>query len=154
VSLELYSEGREQLRELFELAEDSVQLLESYLHAGQVLVARLAGGSIVGHVQIICTGHSSVAEIRSIAVRPPHQRRNVGRRLVAAATRFARKSACSTLVVATATADIENLRFYQRLGFRMRSIEKDVFTTEAGYPSDNYANGISVRDRVWFELRL
>jgi hypothetical protein len=32
------------------------------------------------------------------------------------------------LPAATAAADTGNLRFYQRQGFRMRSIERDAFT--------------------------
>ena len=56
--------------------------------------------------------------------------------------------------MATATADIGNLRFYQRLGFRMRAIERDAFTPATGYPSDLEADGIPVRDRVWLDMRL
>jgi GNAT superfamily N-acetyltransferase len=153
VSIGPYHESRESLRELFELAEDSARELESYLHAGRVLVARLAGEP-VGHVQVVETGHATEAEIRSLAVRASHRHRGIGRALVAAATRLAREAACSTLVVATATADIGNLRFYQRLGFRMRSIDRDVFTPSAGYPPGLRSDGIEVRDRVWFELRL
>ena len=38
------------------------------------------------------------------------------------------------VLVATAAADIGNLRFYQRQGFRMRSVERDAFTPATGYP--------------------
>ena len=47
---------------------------------------------------------------------------------------FARREGAAMLQVATATADIGNLRFYQRLGFRMREIERDAFTAASGYP--------------------
>jgi RimJ/RimL family protein N-acetyltransferase len=56
------------------------------------------------------------------------------------------------VVVATATADIDNLRFYQRLGFRMERIERDAFSAERGYRGDLKVHGIRVRDRVWFSL--
>jgi hypothetical protein len=59
-----------------------------------------------------------------------------------------------TLVVATAAADIGNLRFYQRLGFRMRSIERDAFTPATGYPPGLEIDGIELRDRVWLDLPL
>jgi hypothetical protein len=60
----------------------------------------------------------------------------------------------STVRVATAAADIENLRFYQRQGFRMRSIERDAFTDSAGYPSGSQVAGIALQDRVWLDLKL
>ena len=41
----------------------------------------------------------------------------------------------SRIVVSTAAADTGNLRFYQRLGFRMRDIERDAFTAATGYDS-------------------
>jgi hypothetical protein len=58
------------------------------------------------------------------------------------------------MIVATAAADIENLCFYQRLGFRMRSIERDAFTPERGYPAGTLVDGIELRDRVWLDQGL
>jgi hypothetical protein len=60
----------------------------------------------------------------------------------------------TTVRVATAAADVDNLRFYQRLGFRMRSIERDAFTDSAGYPPGSEVAGITLRDRVWLDLQL
>ncbi len=54
-------------------------------------------------------------------------------------------------MVATATADIDNLRFYQGLGFRMRSVERDAFTEENGYPANLEIGGIALRDRIWLD---
>jgi len=153
VSVEPYDGERTELQALFELAEDSTQQLQSYQHAGCVLVARLAH-NIVGYVQIVETRRPREAEIKSIAVRASHQRHGVGRALVEAAVVRARESGCSALVAATATADIGNLRFYQRMGFRMRNVDRDVFTPAAGYPPGLKADGIEVRDRVWFELPI
>ena len=64
IRIQTYRGPRDNLRPLFELAEDSAAELDSYIDAGRVLVA-------------------------------------------------------------TAAADIGNLRFYQRQGFRMRSVERD-----------------------------
>ena len=38
------------------------------------------------------------------------------------------------MMVATAAADTGNLRFYQRLGFRFLSVDRDAFTAATGYP--------------------
>jgi GNAT superfamily N-acetyltransferase len=148
-----YTGPRAALRPLFELAEDSSRELDAYVDAGRVLVAR-DGDAIVGHLQITDTGRAAEAELKNMAVEPSHQRRGIGRALVAAAIELVRDEGRLTLVVATAAADIGNLRFYQRLGFRMRSIEHDAFTTATGYPPGLEIDGIELRDRVWLDLPL
>lgn len=154
VAIELHRGPRAQLRPLFELAEDSTLELDAYIEAGRVLVAT-AGGRMLGHVQLVEVAQASDAlEIKSLAVDPSAQRRGVGRALVDAAIGLARKDACATLMVATAAADTGNLRFYQRLGFRMSRVERDAFTPETGYPPGLTIDGVALRDRVWFELRL
>ena len=84
-----------------------------------------------------------------MAVRTSHQGRGIGRTLVAAAIDLAAAERWPTLVVATAAADVGNLRFYQRLGFRMASIERDAFTEATGYVRGTHIDGIELRDRVW-----
>ena len=56
------------------------------------------------------------------------------------------------VLVATATADVDNLRFYQRHGLRMDRIERDVFTVERGYPPALVPDGIPGRDLVWLSV--
>jgi hypothetical protein len=63
------------------------------------------------------------------------------------------RSDLRALVVATAAADIGNLRFYQRLGFRMRSSARDAFTEANGYARQD-VDGIELRDRVWLDLDI
>ena len=56
--------------------------------------------------------------------------------------------------MATAAADVGNLRFYQRCGFRFSSVEHDAFGPEAGYADSLTIDGIPLCDRVWFMQRL
>jgi GNAT superfamily N-acetyltransferase len=144
VRVELHTGSRAPLRPLFELAEDSATQLDAYIDAGRVLVA-LSGTEVVGHLHLVD------AEIKNMAVRQDQQGQGIGGRLVRAAIVLAGQEKEPALWVATATADIDNLRFYQRQGFRMRSIERDVFTTATGYPPGLRADGIEVRDRVWLD---
>jgi GNAT superfamily N-acetyltransferase len=141
---------RAALRPLFELAEDSAAALDAYIEAGRVLVAA-DGDTIVGHLQLTETGDAAEAEIKNMAVAETHQSRGIGRALVDAAVALARADGVETLLVATAAADIGNLRFYQRVGFRMRSIERDAFTEATGYPPGIVLDGIPLRDRVWLD---
>jgi GNAT superfamily N-acetyltransferase len=148
--VELYSGSRDTLRPLFELAEDSVTELDSYLELGRVLVA-VIGRRVVGHLQLVGTGDPLTVEIKNMAVLEPLQNRGIGRRLVAAAADLVAVESVRTLLVATAAADIGNLRFYQRQGFRMRCVERDAFTAATGYPPGLVIDGIELRDRVWLD---
>ena len=153
VRVEPYSGAREDLRPLFELAEDSAAQLDSYLGSGRVLVAR-SGDAVVGHLQLVETDHPNEIELKNMAVREALQGRGIGARLVRAAIELVAGEAGTSVLVATAAADIGNLRFYQRQGFRMRSIERDAFTARTGYPADIDIDGIALRDRVWLDYPL
>ena len=153
VRLEPHTGQRSELRRLFAMAEDSEAALDSYLDEGEVLVA-LAGGRVVGHLQLVDTSQPAGSEIKNMAVEPAYRGRGIGRDLIRAAVEAARARGASKLMVATAAADIDNLRFYQRAGFRMRSVERDAFTAAAGYPLRANVDGIDLRDRVWLDLDL
>jgi len=151
--IERHRGDRHGLRPLFELAEDSRSELDSYIDAGELLIA-VAGEEVLGHLQLTETGPPDRIEIKNMAVLERCRGRGVGRALVAAAVELARERSCSTVDVATATADVDNLRFYQRCGFRMRSIERDAFRPENGYDRDAGVDQIPLRDRVWLDLRI
>jgi GNAT superfamily N-acetyltransferase len=138
---------RGELRASFEEAEDSPTQLDAYINDGVVLVAR-DGEAVVGHLQLVD------GEIKNMAVSAQQRGNGIGRALVEHAIELARSQGHATIAVATATADIGNLRFYQRCGFRLRAIERDAFTATAGYPPGLLSDGIPVRDRVWLDLSL
>jgi predicted N-acetyltransferase YhbS len=104
-------------------------------------------GNVIGHLQLVDLRPGRV-ELKNMAVREAIQGCGVGRRLVRAAVQVAAAATATEMLVATAAADTGNLRFYQRQGFRMRSIERDAFTPAAGYPRGVHINGIELRDRV------
>jgi ribosomal protein S18 acetylase RimI-like enzyme len=153
VRVEAYAGERERLRPLFELAEDSPTELDSYLHAGRLLVA-VAGAQIVGHLQLVDTDRPGHVEIKNMAVREDLRGRGIGRRLIRAAADRVAAEGGTELLVATAAADVGDLRFYQRQGFRMRSIERDAFTPATGYPPGLTIDGVPLRDRVWLDRPL
>jgi GNAT superfamily N-acetyltransferase len=150
IHVELYDGARQDLRPLFELAEDSAAELDSYIDTGRVLVA-VADGEIIGHLQLTGTGDPRQVEVKNMAVREARQGHGVGRRLIQAAVDLVAAEPVTTILVATAAADIGNLRFYQRQGFRMRSVERDAFTPATGYPAGLLIDGIELRDRVWLD---
>jgi GNAT superfamily N-acetyltransferase len=144
---------RAALRPFLALAEDSTLQLDSYLDAGCVLVA-MVDEAIVGHLQLVDGPAPDEIELKNMAVVEGRRGMGIGRALVDRAAAECAGSARSTMLVATATADVGNLRFYQRLGFRMLRIERDAFTPETGYPDDIEVDGIPLRDRVWLSRAL
>jgi lactoylglutathione lyase len=150
IRVERHTGARSDLRALFEEAEDSSRELDTYLDAGEVLVA-LANGGVVGHLQLI-DERADTSEIKNMAVAAAYRRRGIGRKLIEAAVDLSREKGHSALAVATAAADVGNLRFYQLAGFRLRSVERDAFTPANGYPAGLAVDGIPLRDRVWLDL--
>jgi GNAT superfamily N-acetyltransferase len=153
IRVEPYDGPRSDLRALFAEAEDSAAELDAYIDAGRVFVARL-GDAVVGHLQLIDAAHGARCEIKNMAVARSQRGRGAGRSLIAAAVESARARGDSTIAVATAAADVGNLRFYQRCGFRLRSVERDAFTAGSGYAPGTVIDGIELRDRVWLDLDL
>lgn len=149
LDIDWFDGDRSALRASFELAEDSTEQLESYLDLGTVLVAR-CDAKLVGHLQLVPASTAGDIELRNMAVAAEFQGRGVGRALVDEAISHAERTGYSRMVVATATADTGNIRFYQRVGFRMSGVEPDAFTPATGYPDPIVIDGIELRDRVWF----
>ena len=125
-------------------------MLATYLDTGDVFVAR-DGDDVLGHLQLVATDDTDTLEIKNMAVAVQRQGSGIGRALVERALEHARLAGATRVLVATGTADVGNLRFYQRLGFRMLSVERDVFTPVFGYPDGLEVDGIPLRDRVWFD---
>ena len=84
IRIQSYRGSRDNLRPLFELAEDSAAELNSSIDAGRVLVA-MAGTEVIGHLQLTDTDDPWQTEIKNMAVREIFQGRGAGRRLVQAA---------------------------------------------------------------------
>lgn len=150
-AVEIFPGPRTELLSLFHESDDSSTAIEAYIDQGEVLVARNKQGRVIGHIQLIESPMEW--EIKSLAVAQLWRGQGIGSALMHAPLERARSKGAIRVAVATATADIGNIRFYQRLGFRMHRIEPDAFTRERGY-SNTSVGGIPVRDRVWFSLEF
>jgi GNAT superfamily N-acetyltransferase len=151
-TIERHDGDRRELLWSFRLAEDSEAALAGYLHRGQVWVARDRDGRVVGHVQAAPDGNRW--EVLNTAVAEHRRGEGIGRQLLDRVLTEARAAGAERLVLATATADIDNLRFYQRCGLRMERLVPDAFTPETGYPEPIEIDGIPLRDQVWFGMDL
>jgi GNAT superfamily N-acetyltransferase len=152
VTIIWFDGDRHALRPLFAEAEDSPEQIDTYINEGRVLVAS-SESQIVGHLQLVNTANGDV-EIKNMAVAPERRGTGIGRALVKAALRATGGPGAKRMIVATAAADIGNLRFYQRCGFRFAALERDAFTANTGYPDPIAIDGIMLRDRVWLDQPL
>ena len=135
----------------FRQADDSSSQLDAYIDLGEVWIARTADSTVVGHAQVVPRS-DAVWEVTNTAVVPAWRGHGVGRALLERVVGEARDAGVGTVVLATATADVGNLRFYQRCGFRMTHVVRDAFTPDHGYPPGLEVDGIPLLDQVWFEL--
>jgi ribosomal protein S18 acetylase RimI-like enzyme len=151
MQIALYTGEREDLRALLELADEPGPLA-SYIHKGEVLAASEVG-TVVGLALLAPAGPDAL-EIKNLAVRVDRQGTGIGRALVEACVAHCKGRGVRRIVVATAAADVDNLRFYQRVGFRMLRIQRDAFTAATGYSDDDRIDDIPLRDQVWFDREL
>ena len=100
--------------------------VDSCLDDGEVLVA-VASDRIVGHLRLVEAAGGGRSEIRNMAVDTTHRRRGVGRLLLDAAVGRERPRPADT-PRGDCGDNTDNLRFYQRAGFRLRVVERDAFT--------------------------
>jgi len=153
ITIEEYAGSHREVEWSFRLAEDSDQQLTSYIDLGRVWVARAPDGEIVGHLQAVARDESRW-EVVNTAVAEHARGQRVGRALLERAVDEARSAGVARVILATATADIGNLRFYQRCGFRMTRVVPDAFGAYQGYPPGIEVDGIPMLDQVWFERAL
>ena len=153
VAIDWFTGERAPLRFLFQLAEDSAIRLDEYIELGQVLVAH-DGPDVIGHLQLVPTAHAGAIELKNMAVVADRQGTGLGARSSPRPSTGAPQRDGAELLVATAAADIGNLRFYQRAGFRLLAVERDAFTAATGYPDPIVVDGIPLLDRVWLSRAL
>lgn len=72
-------------------------------------------GAVVGVLVLVATGGGLLLD--NVAVRPEHQGKGLGRRLVELAESEARRDGCSRLDLYTHELMTENLAMYERLGY-------------------------------------
>jgi RimJ/RimL family protein N-acetyltransferase len=93
-----------------------------------------------------------MSRIASVAVVNTKRREGIGTALIRAGLNWLLAAGAERVLVGTAAADIENLRLYQRMGFRLLRVERDAFTVDRGYSPDLKIDGIPIRDRVWLSV--
>lgn len=141
------------------LADDAEGHVRAHLDDGHLftLVDGADGGKTVGAVQGVARENDEVertVELTLVAVAADQQRGGLGRRLVTSVLDELRALGYGRALVGTSNAGVGQIAFYQKVGFRLLSIERDHFNEARGYDGTEQSDGIVHRDLVWFDQPL
>ncbi|HEU5301606.1 MAG TPA: GNAT family N-acetyltransferase [Acidimicrobiia bacterium] len=142
-------DGRDRYLPLLFLAEDAHDHVRAHRDDGELFVYGTAD-DVIGVVQAV-PREPSVVELTLVAVDERHQGRGHGIAMLDAVVAQLGSSGASRVVVGTAAAGTGTMRFYQRGGFRMHSVERDYFDAARGYDGTEVIDGLAIRDLVWFD---
>jgi len=134
--------------DLLLLADPSKEMVDDALRRGDCYLA-YSDGELVGEFVLIPT-HPLTLEIVNVAVRESRQRQGIGQAIVRKAIETARATGAKTLEIGTGNSSFDQLRLYQRCGFRIVGVDIDYFVRN--YPEKLYENGLQVTDKI--ELRM
>lgn len=90
-------------------------------------------------------------EIKNLSVNSAYQRCGLAKRLIQHVIDQATELGIQGIWVKTGNSSLDQLALYQKSGFRMHHIEKDVFLN---YPEMIFENGIRCLDQVVLYLRI
>jgi len=131
------------------LADESEEIVKEYINAGEMFAIHCEG-HIVG-VALFTFHPKEVVELKNIAIIEDYRGKGIGKLAVQKAFHIYKVKALHKMIVGTANSSIDNLAFYQKLGFRMAEIKRDFFKK---YPTPIYENGIRALDMVILEIDL
>jgi ribosomal protein S18 acetylase RimI-like enzyme len=148
---------RERYVPLLLLADDSEQQVRGYMQKGTLFVAEDEDRE-VGIVLAIpvdsSDANNSEIELKAVAVEAASHNQGIGQRMLALVLPALEERGFTRVVLGTGNSGIGQIAFYQKAGFRMWKIERDVFSAERGYPPGLEENGIPLRDMIWLDREL
>ncbi|MFC6182115.1 GNAT family N-acetyltransferase [Lactiplantibacillus daowaiensis] len=134
---------RKTLMPLFLLGDDDQAKVAAYYQTGTLVVAQ-SEAKIVGLALLVADDTADTVELKNIAVSPTYQGQQIGTHLVQVALQ-AMASTYTTMIVGTGDADVANIRFYLKNGFRFIGVKKGFFLS---YAKPIMVDGIALQDMV------
>lgn len=156
----LIGKGREAYRDLLLLADEQWDMVERYLNRGEMFAAfakdavellpeRALGCMIVTDEGVDEDG-ARIAEVKSLAVAPNHQRRGVGRALL---EHTARCCAGKFDILRVGTGDSPlTVPFYEACGFARSKVVPNFFIDHYDHPI--IESGVQLKDMVYLHKTL
>lgn len=148
-------ETRDVYLPLFRLADDSPTEIGRYYQTGTLFgLVPATEQTPIGHALVTKGGARDVAELKNVAIAEHRQGQGLGRYLLTGVLERLAATGYARVIVGTSNASLDNLAFYQKLGFRIWRIERDYFSAARGYGPGCIEDGIPVIDMVWLDLLL
>ncbi|SDC39448.1 GNAT family N-acetyltransferase [Niabella drilacis] len=132
------------------LADETIAAIEKYIYSSAVYTLMNAQ-EMIG-VAALYPLSADDLEIKNIAVAASHQNRGIGSFLIQKIIEIAGRQQYRTLIVGTSDTGFQQIRFYERNGFRKYALRKNFFTTH--YPHPIFENGIQLKDMVLLRQSL
>lgn len=143
VTVDIKQQISEQLRNLLLEADPDWKQVQSYLLDAQVYAIYIEGQPIA---EICLSPYSAHGiEIKNLSVQVDYQGQGLAKKLIQYAIETATQQGFADIWVKTGNSSLDQLALYQKMGFRIQHIEKNVFLD---YPEPIYENGIRCLDQV------
>jgi ribosomal protein S18 acetylase RimI-like enzyme len=131
------------------LADPSEQRIRRYLIGAHAFVG--IENAVPVSVLVTRWRNTEEAEIMNVAVAPEHQRTGIGRAMMEFAVEDAKVRGATSIAVGTGNSSLGELRFYQRLGFRVTGVSRDYF---GDYDPPIFEEGIRCLDMIHLHREL
>lgn len=131
------------------LADGNEEVVRKYMNDG-ILYAIHCGGHLIGVTLLIERSKTSI-EIKNIAIEPEFKGKGIGKVVLKMISDSSKAKGYTQVIVGTANSSIDNIVFYQKVGFRMEKIEKDFFSH---YDKPIYENDLRALDKIIFSKTL
>ncbi|QKS73148.1 GNAT family N-acetyltransferase [Paenalkalicoccus suaedae] len=138
-------DDRERLVPLLVEADESELIVREYLHEGDLFEVVNPNEQVIGVALVVPTENPDTKEIKNIALTPDARGHGYGRRMIDYLCEHYAPAGVAQMLVGTANSSIDNLIFYQKVGFRMHAIKHGFFDA---YPEPIVEHGIQARDMV------
>lgn len=145
---EYLNPDRSALLPLLLIGDEDAQQVALYIDSGRAFVAKQQD-TIVGVVLVIAAEAETI-EIKNLAVKPDLQGTGIGTALVESVDTYYAHAA-TRVIVGTGDADVQNILFYLKRGFRFYAVKHGFF---AAYDKPIVANGVMLRDMVMLEKSI
>lgn len=131
-------------------ADPSRTLVETYLSQEYSRIAYHADQPVA--VYAMTRVSPTCFEVNNLAVLQSYQGIGMGRRMLGHALGLAESRGAREVLISTANSSLKNLRFYQRMGFRIVGVEPDYFPRHYREPIQE--DGIPCLDRIQLKMTL
>ncbi|EOR03433.1 GNAT family N-acetyltransferase [Acinetobacter sp. ANC 3926] len=132
-----------QLKPLLLEADPSWQQVLTYLLQSNLFVMLNDQAQIIAQLCLLRVDDQ--AEIKNLAVDSRYQKQGLAKALIQFAIENTKDQNIQTLWVKTGNSSLDQLALYQKCGFRLSHIERDVFRD---YAEPIYENGIACLDQI------